>query len=80
MLYIEGAAGISGDMTVGALLSLGANAERLRETLDSLKLDNEFSYVISEKTSYKIQQKISRMPQHLLEVLAEGRKDDHVAR
>jgi len=54
MLYIEGAAGISGDMTVGALLSLGANAERLRETLDSLKLDNEFSYVISEKTSYGI--------------------------
>ena len=54
MLYIEGAAGISGDMTVGALLSLGANADRLRETLDSLKLGHEFSYVISEKTSYGI--------------------------
>ena len=54
MLYIEGAAGISGDMTVGALLSLGAHAARLKETLDSLKLSHEFSYVISEKTSYGI--------------------------
>jgi len=54
MLYIEGAAGISGDMMVGALLSLGANAARLKETLDSLKLDNEFSYAISEKASYGI--------------------------
>ena len=54
MLFIEGSAGISGDMTVGALLSLGANAERLKATLDSLKLGHEFSYVISEKTSYGI--------------------------
>ena len=54
MLFIEGSAGISGDMTVGALLSLGASAERLKATLDSLKLDHEFSYVISEKTSYGI--------------------------
>jgi uncharacterized protein (TIGR00299 family) protein len=54
MLYIEGAAGMSGDMTVGALLSLGASAERLKATLDSLKLGNEFSYVISEKASYGI--------------------------
>ena len=45
---------MSGDMTVGALLSLGASAERLKETLDSLKLGNEFSYVISEKSSYGI--------------------------
>ena len=54
MLYIEGAAGISGDMTVGALLSLGASADRLKKTLESLKLGHEFSYVISEKTSYGI--------------------------
>ena len=54
MLYIEGAAGISGDMTVGALLSLGASAERLKATLDSLKLGNEFSYAITEKASYGI--------------------------
>ena len=36
---------MSGDMTVGALLSLGASAERLKETLDSLQLGDEFSYV-----------------------------------
>ena len=54
MLYIEGAAGMSGDMTVGALLSLGASAERLKATLDSLKLGNEFSYAITEKASYGI--------------------------
>ena len=54
MLYIEGAAGISGDMTVGALLSLGASQERLKAVLDSLKLGDEFSYVISEKVSYGI--------------------------
>ena len=54
MLYIEGAAGISGDMTVGALLSLGSSQERLKAVLDSLKLGDEFSYVISEKASYGI--------------------------
>jgi uncharacterized protein (TIGR00299 family) protein len=54
MLYIEGTAGISGDMTVGALLSLGASRERLKTVLDSLKLGDEFSYVISEKASYGI--------------------------
>ena len=54
MLYIEGTAGISGDMTVGALLSLGADANTLKATLDSLKLGHEFSYVISEKASYGI--------------------------
>ena len=45
---------MSGDMTVGALLSLGASAERLKETLDSLRLGDEFSYVIAEKSSYGI--------------------------
>ena len=54
MLYIEGAAGISGDMTVGALLSLGASREKLKATLDSLRLGNEFSYEIAEKSSYGI--------------------------
>lgn len=54
MLYVEGASGISGDMTVGALLSLGASADRLKSTLDSLRLGNEFSYAISEKSSYGI--------------------------
>lgn len=54
MLYIEGAAGISGDMTVGALLSLGASRGKLKAVLDSLKLDNEFSYTIAQKSSYGI--------------------------
>ena len=54
MLYIEGAAGISGDMTVGALLSLGASREKLKVALDSLRLGNEFSYEITEKSSYGI--------------------------
>ena len=45
---------MSGDMTVGALLSLGARAERLKETLDSLQLGDEFSYVIAQKSSYGI--------------------------
>lgn len=54
MLYIEGSAGMSGDMTVGALLSLGASAERLKATLDSMRLGDEFSYAISEKSSYGI--------------------------
>lgn len=54
MLYIEGSAGISGDMTVGALLSLGASADRLRDALGSLGLGDEFTYVVSEKSSYGI--------------------------
>lgn len=54
MLYVEAASGISGDMTVGALLSLGGSREKLAAVLDSMKLSNEFSYVISEKTSYGI--------------------------
>lgn len=54
MLYVEGASGISGDMTVGALLSLGASRERLDAALASLRLEDEFSYVISEKSSYGI--------------------------
>lgn len=54
MLYIEGAAGISGDMTVGALLSLGADREKLKAVLDSLRLGDEFSCEITQKTSYGI--------------------------
>lgn len=52
MIFIEGAAGISGDMTVGALLSLGADRKKLLGVLESLKMDGEFECVISEKTSY----------------------------
>ena len=34
ILFLEGYGGISGDMTVGALLDLGADPVLLRETLE----------------------------------------------
>ena len=51
ILYLEGASGISGDMTVAALLDLGGNREHLAECLKSLQLD-EFDYEITRKKSY----------------------------
>lgn len=47
-LYFECTNGISGDMSVGALLDLGADKSKLEKALKSLNLDNEFSYIISE--------------------------------
>lgn len=52
-LYLEGAGGISGDMTVAALLDLGANRHKLDTVLESLHLDG-FDYHIEQKYSYGI--------------------------
>ena len=52
-LYLEGACGISGDMTAAALLDLGANRGKLDAVLQSLHLDG-FDYRIEQKTSYSI--------------------------
>lgn len=49
-LYFECNSGISGDMSVAALLDLGASQEKLEKALASMKLDNEFSYKISKKS------------------------------
>lgn len=53
-LYLEGASGISGDMTVGALLDLGADRKKLDAVLDSLHLDG-FHYAVSRKISHGIE-------------------------
>lgn len=49
-LYFECNNGISGDMSVAALLDLGADRTKLEKALFSMKLDNEFSYTISKKS------------------------------
>ncbi len=52
-LYLEGATGISGDMTVAALLSLGASEDKLHEVLHSLPLSG-YTYSISKGDSHGI--------------------------
>lgn len=53
LLYLEGASGISGDMTVAALLDLGASREKLDAVLRSMNLEG-FEYRVSRKSSYGI--------------------------
>lgn len=54
ILYLEGASGISGDMTVAALLDLGAGREKLDAVLQSLHLEG-FDYQVSRKASRGIE-------------------------
>ena len=53
LLYLEGASGISGDMTVAALLDLGVSREKLDAVLKSMNLEG-FEYQVSRKSSYGI--------------------------
>ena len=39
ILYIEGSSGISGDMTVSALLDLGASRRYMEEQIEKLPLE-----------------------------------------
>ncbi len=53
VLYLDGSCGISGDMTVAALLDLGADVTKLDHVLKNLPV-KEFDYRISTKQSYGI--------------------------
>ena len=53
LLYLEGASGISGDMTVATLLDLGASREKLDAVLRSMNPEG-FEYRVSRKSSYGI--------------------------
>lgn len=54
LLYLEGASGISGDMTVAALLDLGASRDKLDTALQSLGIEG-FHYHIGRRASYSIE-------------------------
>lgn len=49
-LYFECNNGISGDMSVAALLDLGADKEKLEKALLSMGLNEEFQYKITKKS------------------------------
>ena len=51
ILYLEGASGISGDMTVGALLDLGGDEAKLRSALASIPFDG-YGVTIEKKRKW----------------------------
>ena len=52
-LIIDGTSGISGDMTVAALLDLGASEEHLREQLATLPVDG-FTIAVTRANKHGI--------------------------
>ena len=50
ILYLDCFSGISGDMTLGALLSIGGDAAALKEQLSLLGIDDEFE-IVSENVN-----------------------------
>lgn len=64
-LYFECASGISGDMTVAALLDLGADEKTLRETLGTLPIEEPYEIHISrvKKSSLDVCDFLVKLPQ-----------------
>lgn len=63
-LYFECASGISGDMTVAALLDLGADEKTLRETLGTLPIEEPYEIHISrvKKSSLDVCDFLVKLP------------------
>ncbi|MDD3243837.1 MAG: DUF111 family protein, partial [Eubacteriales bacterium] len=73
ILYLDCPAGISGDMTLGALLDLGVSEEALRAELNKLPMHHEFS-LTCEKT---VKQGISGTKADVLLAAHEEHDHDH---